>query len=47
MVRNIVMVRLTNAAKKTYCAKGEGSVDYSTETRWFKKFRLGSQKVDD
>ena len=29
------------------CVKGEVVVDHSTETRWFKKFRLGCKNLDD
>ena len=39
-----------NAMKVTkiiYCAKGEGTVDCSMVTRWFKKFHPGNKNLDD
>ena len=36
----------TQPTKNIYCMKGEGAVDHSTVTRWFKKF-CSSCKNDD
>ena len=36
-----------DATKNLCCAKGEGSVDHSTITKWIKKFHLGCKKLDD
>ena len=33
------------AAKKIYCMKGEGTIDHSTATRWFKKFHSGRENL--
>ena len=33
--------------KNIGCVKGEGTVDHSTVTRWFKKFCLDSKNLDD
>ena len=29
------------------CAKGEGAVDHSTVTRWFRKFRQNFNNLDE
>ena len=34
-------------ATKSICPKGEGAVDHSIETRWFKNFCSGCQNLDD
>ena len=36
-----------DANKNICCVKGEGKVDQSTVSSWFKKFSLGSKKLDD
>ena len=36
----------TEATKKISCAKGEGTVDHSSVSRWFKKFGSGSSNLD-
>ena len=35
------------ATKNICCVKGEGTVDYNTVTRWFKKFCLGYKNCND
>ena len=35
------------ATKNICCVKGEGTVDYNTVTRWFKKFCLGCKNCND
>ena len=35
------------ATKKICCVKGEGLVDYSTVTRWFKKFNSGCKNLNN
>ena len=35
------------ANKNNCCAKSEGIVDHSPETRWFKKFHSGYQNLDN
>ena len=34
------------AAENICCAKGEGTVDHSTVTIWFKKFHLDYKNLD-
>ena len=34
-------------SKDIYCAKEEGTVDYSTKTKWFKKSHLGCKNLND
>ena len=35
------------ANKNIGCMKGEGTIDYSTITRWFKKFCLGCKNLNN
>ena len=35
------------ATKNIHCMKGKGTIDYSTVTKWFKKFCLGCKNLDD
>ena len=35
------------ATKNIYCVKNEGAFDYSTVTRWFKKFCLSCKNFDN
>ena len=37
---------IVEATKNICCAKGEGAVDHSTITRWFKKFCSSSKNQD-
>ena len=35
------------ATENIYCAKGQGAVDHTTVTRWFKKFHLGCKNLNN
>ena len=35
------------ATKNIFCEKSEGAVDYSTVSRWFKKFWLGYKNLNN
>ena len=37
----------TEATKNIGCTKGEGTIDDSRVTKWFKKFRSGCKNLDD
>ena len=46
MSSNLTIKRLLKQLKKC-CPKGEGIVDHSIVTRWFKKFHLNCKNLDD
>ena len=37
----------SNWTKNICCAKGNGTVDHNTITRWFKKFCLACKNLDN